>query len=475
MMEQQWLEFLRECSEQGASLLAVLHEAKRRFGDVELERQKEIAEALRLPLSRAAGVATFFSVFNGMDDGAVEEDLFAAPHSGPMLAGDPEYRAVRRTVDEHLDILALLEQGGILGRSGSGFPVAAKWKLTADTQAEEKYMVCNGSEGEGYTYKDAALLTHAPSAVIAGMALCALATGIEAGFLYVRAEYENAYRCVKRAVESAYEKGVLGDDVLGSGKRFHLTAVLGGGAYVSGEETGLLQALEGERSEPRLKPPYPGVCGLHGKPTIVNNAESFAAVTALVLSDENAVNTKLYTLSGCVADPGVYELPQGVTLQEAIDAAGGIAPGKDLKGIQLGGGATGGFAGPGALDTVLDYAGCRQKGLALGTASIHCFDKTQSAAALCRESISFLAGQSCGMCAPCRFGLERMTELLDELIAGAAEPEVLAELDEMAAYIGQSARCALGQAAPTAFVTARRAFPADFETLCKEVEPCACV
>ena len=474
-MEQQWLEFLRECKEQGASLLAILHEAKRQFGSVDLEQQKEIAEALDLPLSRVAGVATFFSAFNGMDDGAVEENLFAAPHGGPMLAGDPEYRSVRRAVDEHLDILALLEQGGILGRSGSGFPVAAKWKLTADTQAEEKYMVCNGSEGEGYTYKDAALLTHAPSAVIAGMALCALATGIETGFLYVRAEYENAYQCTKRAVELAYENGVLGDDILGSGKRFHLTAVLGGGAYVSGEETGLLQALEGKRSEPRLKPPYPGVCGLHGKPTIVNNAESFAAITALVLSDENAVNTKLYTLSGCVADPGVYELPQGVTLQEAIDTAGGIAPGKDLKGIQLGGGATGGFAGPGALDTVLDYAGCRQKGLALGTASIHCFDETQSAAALCRESISFLAGQSCGMCAPCRFGLDRMTELLDELIAGNAEPKVLAELDELAAYIGQSARCALGQAAPTAFVTARRAFPADFETLCKEVEPCVCV
>lgn len=474
-MELQWPEYLRECAEHNTPLLAGLHEVKRRFGGVELEQQKEIAETLDLPLSRVTGVATFFSAFNVMDDGAVEEDLFAAPHGGPMLAGDTEYRSVRRAIDDHLDILALLERGGILGRSGSGFPVAAKWKLTADTRAEEKYIICNGSEGEGHTYKDAALLTHAPSAVIAGMALCALATGIETGFLYVRAEYENAYQCVKQAVESAYEKGVLGDDVLGTGKRFHLSAVLGGGAYVSGEETGLLQALEGKRSEPRLKPPYPGVCGLHGKPTIVNNAESFAAVTALVLSGGNAVNTKLYTLSGCVAVPGVYELPQGVTLQETIDAAGGIAPGKTLKGVQLGGGATGGFADPDALDTVLDYAGCRQKGLALGTASIHCFDETQSAAVLCRESIAFLAGQSCGMCAPCRFGLVRMTELLDELIVGDAGPEVLAELDELAAYIGQSARCALGQAAPTAYVTARRAFTADFETLCKEVEPCVCV
>ena len=204
-------------------------------------------------------MATFFSAFNGMDDGAVEEDLFATPHGGPMLAGDPEYRSVRRAIDEHLDVLALLEQGGILGRSGSGFPVAAKWKLTADTPADKKYIVCNGSEGEGHTYKDAALLTHAPSAVIAGMALCALATGIETGFLYVRAEYENAYHCIEQAVESAYKKGVLGDDVLGSGKRFHLTAVLGGGAYVSGEETGLLQALDGNRAVQRLKPPYPGV------------------------------------------------------------------------------------------------------------------------------------------------------------------------------------------------------------------------
>ena len=474
-MKVQWPEFLRECAEQGTPLLAVLHKARRQFGDVDLARQKEIAAALDLPLSRVAGVATFFSAFNGMDDGAVEEELFALPHSGPMLAGDPEYRSVRRAIDEHLDLPALWEQGNILGRSGSGFPAATKWKLTADTPADKKYIVCNGSEGEGHTYKDAALLTHAPSSVIAGIVLCALATGIETGYLYIRAEYEKAYQRAKQAIVEAYEKGVLGDNILGSGKRFRLIPLLGGGAYVSGEETGLLQALEGRRSEPRLKPPYPGVCGLHGKPTIINNAESFAAVSALVLSGESAATTKLYTLSGCVAEPGVYELPQGVTLQGAIDAAGGIAPGKAFKGVQLGGGATGGFAGAEALDTVLDYAGCRQKGLALGTASIHCFDETQSTGKLCRESIAFLAGQSCGMCAPCRFGLARMTELLDELIAGHGTSETLAELDRLAAYIGQSARCALGQAAPTAYVTARRTFPADFETLCKEVNPCACV
>lgn len=469
-MELLWPEFLRGCAQQNAPLLDVLYEAKRRFGAADLERQKEIADALGLPLSRVAGVATFFSAFNGMDDGAVEEMLFTAPHEGPMLAGDPEYISVRRAVEENLDILGLLEQGGILGRSGSGFPVAAKWKLTASTQADEKYIVCNGSEGEGHTYKDAALLTHAPSAVIAGMVLCALTAGIETGYLYVRAEYENAYEIAKQAVADAYKKGVLGDSILGTGKRFHLTAILGGGAYVSGEETGLLQALEGKRSEPRLKPPYPGVCGLNGKPTIVNNAESFAAVAALVLSGENTVHTKLYTISGCVKSPGVYELPQGMTLQEVIHAAGGIAPGKTLKGVQLGGGATGGFAGLEALDVVLDHAACRQRGLALGTASICCFDETESAVKLCRESIAFLAGQSCGMCAPCRFGLARMTQLLDELIAGKAAPKVLGELDELADYISQSARCALGQAAPTAFVTARRAFPAEFQSLCKEVE-----
>ncbi len=461
------------------SLLPALHEARTRCARVGAEQDREIAGALDLPLSQVAGAATFFSAFAGGDDGAVDETMFAAPHGGKLLAGDPDYTAVRKMAEEQPDLLALIDQAHILGRSGSGFPMAAKWRVTAQAAGEEKYIVCNGSEGEGNTYKDAALLTCAPSAVIGGMALCALATGIEKGYLYIRAEYKNAYDTVCQAVQDAYAKGALGRDIMGSGKTFDLEAVLGGGAYVSGEETGLLQALEGQRPEPRLKPPYPGAVGLYGKPTIVNNAETFAAVACLMRNGvafflengtEAAGGTKLYTITGCVAEPGVYELPHKTTLAQAIQAAGGIREGKTFKGIQIGGGATGGFGGGDVMDMTLDYDGCRQKGLSLGTGSIYCIGGDESVTALCHDSIAFLAEQSCGMCVPCRYGLREMRDQLARMVSGEATMEDLDTLESLADYIGRSARCALGQAAPGVFATAFRAFPEEFRAACKEAD-----
>ena len=463
--------------EHTASLLSALHEARARHGQVGPAQDKEIAGALDLPLSQVAGAATFFSAFSGGEDGAVEEAMFARPHGDKLLAGDPDYATVRKMAAEKPDLLALVEAARILGRSGSGFPTAAKWKMTAEAAGTEKYIVCNGSEGEGDTYKDAAILTHAPSAVIAGIILCAMATGIQKGYLYLRAEYQNAYKIVCRAVEDAYAKNILGDDILGSGAAFHLEVVLGGGAYVSGEETGLLQALEGLRSEPRLKPPYPSISGLFGKPTIINNVETFAAITCLMQNGvdfflengtETAGGTKLYTIVGCVKEPGVYELPHKTTLAQAIQAAGEVQPGKALKGVRIGGGATGSFGGADLLDTVLDYDGCRQKGLTLGTGSIRCISGEESVVALCRDSIAFLAEQSCGMCVPCRYGLAELRDHLSRMAAGEATAETLEELEALADYIGQNARCALGQAAPGAFTTAYRAFPEEFRGACSK-------
>ena len=461
------------------SLLPALHEAQAKCEQVSAEQDRKIADKLNLPLSQVAGAATFFSAFSGGYDGEVDETMFATPHGGKLLAGDPDYASVCKMVEEKPDLLSLIDRAHVLGRSGSGFPMAVKWKMTAQTEETEKYIVCNGSEGEGNTYKDAALFTHAPSAVIAGMVLCALATGIEKGYLYIRAEYKKAYETVCQVVKDAYDKNVLGGDILGSGKTFELEVVLGGGAYVSGEETGLLQALEGQRSEPRLKPPYPGISGLYGKPTIINNAETFAAVTCLMKNGvefflengtEKAGGTQLYTITGCVNNPGVYELPHKTTLTQAIQAAGGIREGKTFKGVQIGGGATGSFGGRDVMDMVLDYDGCRQKGLSLGTGSIYCIGEDESVAALCHDSIAFLAEQSCGMCAPCRYGLTQMRNHLARMMFGEATTETLEELETLADYIGQNARCALGQAAPGVFTTAFRAFPEEFRDTCKEVD-----
>lgn len=290
-------------------LMPVLHKAKELFGEITVSVQQLIAEDMGMPLSEVSAAVTFYSVFNGMEDGEVQLEFLDLPKAqGEIfwLLGHPsDYQAVRKYLKEDMDFISLLREAKVCGKSGSGFPVANKWELTKNTEADHKYIICNGSEGEGNTFKDMVLLTRVPQAIIEGMILCAMETGIQEGILYVRSEYEQAYSCVKQAIAEAYEEGILGEDILGSGKTFHLEAVLGGGAYISGEETGLLQALEGKRSEPRLKPPYPGVSGLYGRPTIINNAESFAAAASLVLhgveeflnaGTADAGGSKLYTV-----------------------------------------------------------------------------------------------------------------------------------------------------------------------------------
>ncbi len=436
------------------ALLSVLYAAEK----LNESTLKRISEDLNIPLSQAAGAATFFSAFNGMDDGDVEPELFQNSHAGPMLSGDGNYESIKKAVSEKTDILALMDAAHIRGRSGSGFPAADKWRMTASAPGGEKYIVCNVSEGEGGTYKDAALLTRAPSSVIAGITLCSMATGIERGIIYVRAEYVDLYKNLQKAVRDAYEKGILG-------KGFDIEVILGGGAYVSGEETGLLEALEGRRSEPRLKPPYPSIEGLFGKPTIINNAETFASVAALVkYGPENP--TKLYTVTGCVTEPGVYELPINTTLRELITAAGGVQEGKKFKGFQIGGGATGSIVGLDAMDVALTFDDCRKNGFTLGTGSVRCIGEEESIPEICRESLKFLKNQSCGMCVPCRYGLPELCEALDNLISGSG---TVVNLRSLSDYISQNARCALGQSAPTVLMTAIAAFPEEFKSLCKEV------
>ncbi len=441
---------------ESVTLLPTLWAAQEENGELTTEAQKELAETLGLPLRDIAGAVSFYSAFSGASDGEWTE--LPVRKAGSMLSLPEDYAALRRVRAEHTDILALIRQAGLLGRSGSGFPVADKWELTKNASGAEKYIVANGSEGEGATAKDRALLENAPHAVIEGMLLCAEATGISQGILYVRAEYETAFRAAKAAAEKARKDGILNG--------FNLQVIRGGGAYVAGEETGLLQSLEGKRAEPRLKPPYPGTCGLFGKPTILNNAETFAAVAALIHDPETAL-TKLYTVTGCETE-GVYECVHTVTARELLALSGGMRDGKALKGFQLGGGATGSFAGADRLDTELSVAGCRKAGLSLGTGSIRFIAEDESPVSLALESTAFLAEQSCGMCVPCRYGLPELTRGLQRLMNGEMTQDELRELREFADYISQNARCALGQAAPTAFISAYDCFRNDFENLCRE-------
>ncbi len=389
---------------------------------------KRVAKELNLPISQVAGVATFYSAFTGSNDGTADLSFAEGGKEGSMFA-PANYERILEICRKNQDIIQTLRSAELVGRGGAAFPVAAKWELTRDAEGE-KLIVCNGSEGEGETFKDMKLMLHAPHAILQGMMLCAAAIGANKGYIYVRAEYPECADSLKRAVAQA----PLG--------KFTIEVFLGAGAYVCGEETALIRSLQGQRGEPALKPPYPGVKGLNQQPTVINNAESFAAVSAYFLSGEIS---KLFTVSGCVDKPGVYELPYGLTVKEIADLAGA----KNVKGFRLGGGCTGKIYGADSMDLVLDAKA------GLGTASLFFFGSETNVRSLCIESVCFLAKQSCGKCVPCRFGSEE----LDNLLRTNAPID---ELEKLCRYLKMNARCALGQGIPNTVESAITAFPAEF-------------
>ena len=405
-------------------LIAALREAN----DTSADSLKQIAQQLNLPVSQVAGVASFYSAFTGAFDGTVEPSFAQGGKEGAMFA-PANYDRIVEICRKNTDIIGTLRTSGLVGRGGAAFPVADKWELTKNAEGE-KLIICNGSEGEGETFKDMKLMLRAPHAIIQGMMLCAAAIGSTKGYIYVRCEYPECAEGLKQAVSLA----PLGD--------FTIEVVLGAGAYVCGEETALIRSLQGQRGEPALKPPYPGVKGLNGQPTVINNAESFAAVSEYFLCGEIS---KLFTVSGCVDTPGVYELPYGITVKEVAELAGA----KDVKGFRLGGGCTGKIYSADSMDLVLDpKAG-------LGTASLFFFDSKTDVRGLCADSVGFLAKQSCGKCVPCRFGSEELEKLLRE--RGSAT-----ELEKLCRYLKLNSRCALGQGIPNTVESAIAAFPAEF-------------
>lgn len=405
-------------------LIAALLEAQ----DTSMDSIKEIAKRLSLPISQVAGVASFYSMFKGESDGEADFSFVEGGKEGAMFA-PVNYERILEICRENSGIITALRASDLVGRGGAAFPVASKWELTRDAEGE-KLIICNGSEGEDETFKDMKLMLRAPHAILQGMMLCAAAVGARKGYIYVRAEYPECAESMKQAVADA----PLGE--------FEVEVVSGAGAYVCGEETALIRALQGQRGETALKPPYPGVKGLFGKPTVINNAESFAAASAYFLSGE--VN-KLFTVSGCVEKPGVYELPYGMTVKEVADLAGA----KNIKGFRLGGGCTGRIYNANSQDLVLDARA------GLGTASLFFFDDAVDVRVLCLDSVSFLAKQSCGKCVPCRYGSE---ELEQKLRAGAS----VDELERLCRYLKLNSRCALGQGIPNTVESAMAAFPGEF-------------
>lgn len=382
------------------------------------------------------------------------------------------YRALEKAVAAPGGICEAVKASGLRGRGGAGFPVGIKWETTRAIDADQKYIICNADEGEPGTNKDRVLLSQAPHTVLEGMAIAGAAVGASKGYVYLRAEYPYVRDILLAAVKDAEANGCLGKNLFGSGLDFEVEIRTGQGAYICGEETALIESIEGNRGEPRSKPPFPGVSGLWGRPTVINNVESMANIP-LIISEgpeefrkygtEKCPGTKLYTLSGSVKRPGVYEYPLGVSMRQLFEeAGGGCRDGKRLKAIQTGG-ESGPIVGPELLDTPMDIESCAAAGASLGTGDLLFLDEDVCLADLGRNIASFFAAESCGKCTPCRLGTRRIMELLDRLCRGTAEADVLEELEKLGAYMQQSTFCALGQAAPMPVLSLLRNFRGELE------------
>ncbi len=392
------------------------------------EGLKRIAAQLGLPLSHVAGVASFYTELCG--NAEISSDNTFGGCEGAMFA-PANYKRIHDICRGDTDIIAALRAAGLVGRGGSAYCVADKWEVTKNAPGEKKYIICNASEGEGETFKDMKLMLLAPHVILQGMLLCAAAVGACKGFVYVRSEYPQCFDTMKKAAAEAELGG------------FDIQVIQAAGPYVCGEETALIRSIVGKRGEPVPKPPYPGVNGIFHKPTVINNAETFAAVSEYFLSGEVS---KLYTISGCVERPGVYELPYGHTVKEIAEMAGA----KNVKGFRLGGGCTGHIYSTDAMDMKLEA------NASLGTASLMFFDESISARKLCAESVEFLARQSCGMCTPCRFGSVELAKLLKGQGSNA-------DIEKLCSYLRLNSRCGLGQSIPNTVESAMASFPKEFD------------
>jgi len=352
-------------------------------------------------------------------------------------------------------ITDLVKASGLRGRGGAGFPTGMKWSFIPK-EAKQKYLVVNADESEPGTFKDRVLMEHDPHQLIEGSAICCRAVGASMCYIYIRGEYVEAAAILEAAIADAYAQGVLGNDVLGSGFRLDMVVHRGAGAYICGEETGLLESLEGKRGQPRVKPPFPAVVGAFGMPTVINNVETLCCVPHIVErgpewfkaigTDEKNTGPKLYAVSGHVEKPGTYEVPIGITFQELLDLCGGVWKGRKLKAF-----IPGGASAPVLLESdrhiKLDFDTLAKAGTMLGSAAVMVMDETASMLQVAKRSAKFFNHESCGQCTPCREGTNWMEVLLTHASHGEATEGEVDLVPKVAKQIGGNSLCALGDAA----------------------------
>ncbi len=384
------------------------------------------------------------------------------------------YLALGKVLDEMTpaQVLQEVRSSNLQGRGGAGFPTGLKWSFVAQRPEETKYVVCNADESEPGTFKDRLILEGDPHAVLEGMALTGYAVGAHEGWVYIRGEYAMSADILRHAIEQAEAENLLGDNILGSEFSFHVHVHAGAGAYICGEETALLESLEGKRGIPRIRPPYPTVKGFRGLPTVVNNVETIANVPPIVLNGadwfhtigtERNPGTKVFTVLGDVQNTGLVEAPMGTTLREIIDIfGGGMKDGKAFKCAQTGG-SSGSIIPAEFLDVPMDYSTMRDRGAGLGSGALLICDEDTDMVDLAYVLIRFFKTESCGKCTPCRVGNAQMLEALDRLRKGTARQADLDRLGEIAKFVQQASFCGLGQAAPVPILSGLKYFYEEFE------------
>ncbi len=379
------------------------------------------------------------------------------------------YKAIAKALTEMTpqDVVQTILDSGLRGRGGGGFPTGRKWMFAQAQPAGKKYVVCNADEGDPGAFMDRSVLEGDPHAVLEAMAIAGYAIGADEGYIYVRAEYPIAIQRLEIAIEQAHEYGLLGDNIFGTGFNFDVKLRFGAGAFVCGEETALLTSIEGNRGEPRPRPPFPAVKGLFGKPTIINNVETYANIGQIILNGakwfaemgtEKSCGTKVFALGGKITNTGLVEVPMGTTLREVIEEIGGGIPnGKKFKAAQTGG-PSGGCLPADLIDTPIDYDTLIQAGSMMGSGGLIVMDEDTCMVDIARFFLDFTVDESCGKCAPCRIGTKRLLELLDKIIDGNGTLEDIDKMEELCEYIKSASLCGLGQTAPNPVLSTLRFF-----------------
>jgi NADH:ubiquinone oxidoreductase subunit F (NADH-binding)/(2Fe-2S) ferredoxin/NAD-dependent dihydropyrimidine dehydrogenase PreA subunit len=402
--------------------------------------------------------------YNGKIDPVDIEDYIS--HGG--------YCGFAKVLDEYKpeEVIETVIKAGLRGRGGGGFPVGLKWKFCHEAEGDKKYIICNADEGDPGAFMDRSLLEGTPHSVMEGMLIAGYAIGASMGIIYVRAEYPLAVSNTAKAIELARKVNLLGDTILGTGFSFDIEIRQGAGAFVCGEETALIESIEGQRGMPRPRPPFPAVSGYHGRPTNINNVETFANVPLIInkgadwyncIGTKKSTGTKIFALAGTVANTGLVEVPMGATLRHIVfDIGGGIPDGKKFKAAQLGG-PSGGCLPTQHLDCEIDYDSLQSIGAMMGSGGLIVMDETNCMVDVAKYFLQFVQAESCGKCTPCRIGTREMLDMLEKICDGKGQPGDLEELEKLANDVNSASLCGLGQTAPNPVLSTLKNFRAEYE------------